>query len=278
VVPYARGGLVSRFWEDVYAEAVQLKKEGVEDVTLLGQNVNAYGKDLYGEPRFVELLEAIAELGFRRVSFATSHPADFQPELVELISKYTNISRQLHLPVQSGSNRVLERMRRRYTREHYLEIVKLVRQIPDLSLTTDVIVGFPGETEADFEQTLELIYEAEFDHVFTFIFSPRPFTEASRYPDQIPEEIKKERFNKLTEVVKEVSLKRNLRLVGADVVAVVEGKSKTRGYLQARTESGKVILFKDQSHRPGQTVRLVVKDAGPYHLVGEIVGAEKTAI
>jgi len=278
VVPYARGTLISRPFEKVLSESELFRAEGVCDITLLGQNVNAYGRDLYGQPRFVELLEAVASLGFRRVSFATSHPADFQPELVGLISKFKNITRQLHLPVQSGSDRILSRMKRRYTRDHYLEIVRLVRKIPDISLTTDVIVGFPGETEADFEQTLDLIEKAEFDHVFTFIFSPRPFAEASGYPDQVPDEVKKERFNRLVQIVKEVSLRRNRSLIGKNVEAVVEGVSKTRGYLQARTEGGKVILFRGKNLIPGETVRLVVKDAGPYHLVGDILPGQQTAV
>lgn len=278
VVPYARGTLVSRPFEEVLGEAERLKAEGISDITLLGQNVNAYGRDIYGQPRFVELLEATAGLGFRRVSFATSHPADFQPELVNLISKFKNISRQLHLPVQSGSDRILARMKRRYTRGDYLKIVKLIREIPDISLTTDIIVGFPGETEADFEQTLDLIEKAEFDHVFTFIFSPRPFAEASSYPDQVPDEVKKERFNRLVQIVKEVSLRRNRRLIGSNVEAVVEGASRTRGYIQARTEGGKVILFRGRDIVPGQTVRLVVKDAGPYHLVGDILSGQQTAV
>lgn len=271
IVPYARGRLVSRKLESVLNELENLKKEGVLDVTLLGQNVNAYGKDIYEEPRFVELLKKTAEMDFRRVSFATSHPADFQDELVFLIKEYENISRQLHLPVQSGSNKILKRMRRGYTRERYLEIAEKVRSIQDLSLTTDIIVGFPGETDEDFEDTINLIKEVQFDHVFTFIFSPRPGTEASRYNDQVPEEVKKERFEKLVEVVKEVALKQNLKLVGKIVDAVVEGKSKTGGFIQARTESGKVILFKDRSSSVGKRLKLRVREAGPYHLVGELV-------
>lgn len=272
VVPYARGPMVSRRKEDILSEARKLLEEGVRDVTLLGQNVNAYGKDIYGRSEFVSLLSEISKLGFRKVSFATSHPADFQKELVELIAERKNISRQLHLPVQSGSNKVLERMKRRYTREEYLQIVGEVRRIPDISLTTDIIVGFPGETEEDFEKTIELIKEASFDHVYTFIFSPRPFAEASTYEDQVPEEVKKERFERLTRIVKETSLKQNLKYVGREVEAVVEGKSKTRGLTQARTDSGKVILFKGEAKKPGEKVKLLVKDAGPYHLLGELAG------
>jgi tRNA-2-methylthio-N6-dimethylallyladenosine synthase len=271
IVPYARGKLVSRRLEDVLSELEDLKKEGVLDVTLLGQNVNAYGKDIYGESRFVELLKMAAEMGFRRVSFATSHPADFQDELIPLMMEHENISRQLHLPVQSGSNRVLKRMRRGYTRERYLEIAEKVRSIQDLSLTTDIIVGFPGETDEDFEDTLDLVREIQFDHVFTFIFSPRPGTEASRYEDQVAEAVKKERFEKLTEAVREAALKQNLKLIGRVVDAVVEGESKTGGFIQARTESGKVILFEDRNAAVGKRLKLRVREAGPYHLLGELV-------
>lgn len=271
IVPYARGRLVSRSMEDVLNELRELKDIGVCDITLLGQNVNAYGKDLYGKPRFAELLEQAAKLGFRRIAFATSHPADFEDRLPELMIEHENISRQLHLPVQSGSNRVLEKMRRGYTREHYLEVAEKVRRVPGLSLTTDVIVGFPGETEEDFEETLQLIKEAQFDHVFTFIFSPRPGTAAAGFPDQIPDEIKKERFERLTETVREVALKQNLKLIGSVVEAVVEGEAKTGSYLQARTDSGKVILFKDRDVSSGKRLYLLVREAGPYHLVGEVV-------
>lgn len=271
VVPYARGRMVSRRYEDILKEANSLIEEGVLDVTLLGQNVNAYGKDVYGKPVFAELLREISDMGFRKVSFATSHPADFQDEIVDLMAGKKNISKQLHLPVQSGSNRVLKRMKRRYTRERYLEIAERVRQVPGISLTTDVIVGFPGETEEDFEETIDLIREVSFDHVYTFIFSPRPLAEASNYPDQVPEEVKKERFQRLVEVVKNTCLKQNEALIGKEVEAVVEGRSKTRNLIQARTSSGKVILFKDGSKNPGEVVRLVVTDAGPHHLVGRIL-------
>lgn len=270
VVPYARGSMVSRPYEDILREAASLIEDGVLDVTLLGQNVNAYGKDIYGKHFFVELLKDISKLGFRKVSFATSHPADFQDELVEVLAENENISRQLHLPVQSGSNRVLARMKRRYTRERYLEIAEKIRQIPGISLTTDVIVGFPGETEQDFEETVELIKEVSFDHVYTFIFSPRPLAEASNYPDQVPEEVRKERFQRLVEVVRETCLKQNRKLIGKEIEAVVEGKSRTRNLTQARTKAGKVILFENGSKKPGEKVRLVVTDAGPYHLVGRI--------
>lgn len=272
IVPFARGRLVSRELDEILKEARRLKDEGVLDITLLGQNVNAYGKDLYGEPRFVELLSEIANLGFRKVSFATSHPADFQEELVSLMMEKPNISRQLHLPVQSGSNKVLKRMNRGYTRERYLEIVKEVRKIPDLSLTTDIIVGFPGETEEDFQETLSLIKEASFDHVFTFIFSPRPNTEAATYKDQVPDEVKKERFQRLTETVKETAFKQNLKLVGKKIEAVVEGRSKTGGFTQARTDTGKIVLFKNGKLKAGERVSILVKEAGPYHLVGELAG------
>lgn len=271
VVPYARGKMVSRKREDIIEEAKKLFDSGVLDVTLIGQNVNAYGKDIYGKTHFINILEKIADIGFRKVSFATSHPADFKDELIDLMASRENISKQLHLPVQSGSNRVLKRMNRGYTRERYLEIVEKVRKIPNLSLTTDIIVGFPGETENDFNETIELIEIASFDQVFTFMFSPRPFTEASKYKDQIPEEIKKERFKILTEKVKEVNLKQNLKLVGNAIDAIIEGKSKTRGFIQARTEAGKIVLFKNGYHRIGEKVRVLIKEAGPHHLVGELI-------
>lgn len=271
IVPYARGTMVSRPLEQIITEAKKTRDDGANQITLLGQNVNAYGKDIYGKTEFVKLLEKVSEIDFEVISFATSHPADFQDELVDLIKERKNISRQIHLPVQSGSNRILEKMKRRYSRERYIEIAEKIRTIPDVSLTTDIIVGFPGETEADFEETLSLVEELKFDHVFTFIFSPRPGTEAAQYSDQVPHEVKKERFERLVQAVSRAALERNKESIGKVLAGIVEGESKSGGFTQARTLNGKIVLFKDGERKPGEKVMLRIKSAGPYHLDGEII-------
>lgn len=272
IVPFARGRMSSRPFEDILAEARRLREEGVKEVTLLGQNVNSYGVDLTGEKMFGQLLEQVAELGFERVSFATSHPRDFDFDMVDVIARHQNISRQIHIPIQSGSNRILELMNRGYTRERYIELADYIRRVvPGAAITTDIMVGFPGETEEDFEDTLDIVRRVAFEHVFTFIFSPRPGTAAAKMADQVPEEVKKERFNRLVDLVKQTALEKNRTLVGQVVDAIVEGPAPKGDLMAGRTETGRVVLFKNGGHKPGERVRVRVRDAGPYHLTGTLV-------
>lgn len=269
IVPYARGNLESRTFEDIIKEAKKIKDERVVEVTLLGQNVNSYGKDLYGKPKFAELLAEISAMGFKRVSFATSHPRDLNEEIMDVIAENKNISRQVHLPIQSGSTKILRMMHRGYTQQDYLtKVKKLKDKIEDISITTDIMVGFPGETENDFNETLKVIKEVQFDQAYTFIYSPRPKTKAQKMDGKVSEEVKKRRFEVLVEELKKVTLEKNKREIGSIVEAIVEGKSKKGNKISGRTEKGKVILFEENNTFPGDIVKVKVKQAGPHHLCG----------
>lgn len=272
IVPFARGKMRSRLPEDILEEAERLRQEGVIEITLLGQNVNSYGTDIAGQRLFGQLLEQIARMGFERVGFATSHPRDFDFEIVDVVARYPNISRQIHIPVQSGSNRILKLMNRGYTRERYIELADYIRErVPDAAITTDVMVGFPGETDRDFADTLDIIRRVGFEHVFTFIFSPRPGTEAARMENQVPEEVKKERFDELVRLVKQVALEKNRKLVGQVVEAIVEGPAPKGDLTAGRTPAGRVVLFRNGGHQPGDRIRVKVEEAGPYHLTGTVL-------
>lgn len=227
IVPYVRGREKSRPLEDIVDEARGYVASGVKEITLLGQNVNSYGRDLYGSPAFAKALEAVCGTGIERLRFATSHPKDLSDDVIALFGKLDALMPALHLPVQSGSNRVLERMNRRYTREHYLDLVAKMRDAcPDVALSTDVIVGFPGETDADFEDTLVLIDEVGYNQVFTFIYSPRTGTPAASYPDAVPRAVAQERFDRLFKVVEERAFEANQQDLGKVVPILVEGASK----------------------------------------------------
>ena len=211
IVPYTRGKERSRRPEDVLAEVRELARKGYREVTLLGQNVNAYGKDFTDRTyTFAHLLDDVRKIGIPRVRFTTSHPRDFDDHLIEVLAKGGNLVEHIHLPVQSGSSEVLKRMARKYNREQYLELVRKIREaIPHVSLTTDIIVGFPGETEEQFEETLSLVREVEYDSAFTFIYSPREGTPAARMEDNVPYEVKKERLLRLNRVQDEISRRKN---------------------------------------------------------------------
>ena len=227
IVPYVRGREMSRTLESIELELASLAQQGVQELTLLGQNVNSYGRDLYGKPRFSEVLKLAGESGVPRVRFVTSHPKDLLPETIEAMARYDNIMPQLHLPLQSGSDRILELMNRKYDSARYLSLVEQLRSaIPDISLSTDIIVGFPGETEEDFQMTYDLVKEVSYGQVFTFIYSKREGTPAAKMPDDTPREVIQRRFDRLVDLVQEQAHFENAKELGKTVEVLVEGASK----------------------------------------------------
>ena len=227
IVPYVRGREASRTLESIGLEIAGLKAQGVREMTLLGQNVNSYGRDLYGKPRFADVLAMAGESGVERVRFVTSHPKDLLPETIETMARYDNIMPQLHLPLQSGSDRILRKMNRKYDSERYLELVDEIRSaIPEISLSTDVIVGFPGETDEDFQKTYDLVEQVGYGQVFTFIYSRREGTPAAEMPDDTPREVIQERFDALVALVQEEAHAENEKELGKTLPVLVESSSK----------------------------------------------------
>ncbi len=275
IVPYLRGRERSRPAASVLEEVRRLAAEGFVEVTLLGQNVNSYWD---GQHDFADLLRMVADVeGIRRVRFATSHPKDLSDKLIETIAEHPNICKHVHLPVQSGSTRILRKMNRRYTREHYLERIAKIREaIPEVALTTDVIVGFPGETEEDFEQTRSLLEEVEYDGAFVFRYSVREGTAAARLEDDVPEEEKIARLEELNRLQKKISLKRNRAYVGRMVEVLVEGPNRKRpGQYIGRTDTNKITVFTPRRPEEVQTfMRLRIHDASAHTLFGEIPGPD----
>lgn len=274
IVPFTRGKERSRRPEDVIAEVRDLARQGYQEITLLGQNVNAYGKDFTDITyTFGDLMADIQKVDIPRVRFTTSHPRDFDDHLIEVLAKRGNLVEHIHLPVQSGSSEVLKRMNRKYTREQYLELVKKIRQaIPDVVLTTDIIVGFPGETEEQFEETMSLVKEVEFDSAFTFIYSPREGTPAAAKKDDVSQEIKKERLHRLNALMNELSLKSNRKLEGKHVEVLVEGQSKNNpDMLSGRTRTNKLIHFEGPKTWIGSMIDVKVTTVQTYFLKGEAV-------
>ena len=265
IVPAVRGREVSRPPGDIVAEVTQLASEGVREVTLLGQNVNSWGRDLLPDVRtdFGELLRAVdAVPGIERIRFTSPHPKDFRDPVLAAMAECEAVCEHTHLPLQSGSTRVLKAMRRTYGRERYLALVdKLRAAIPDLALTTDVIVGFPGESEVDFRETLEVVEEVRYDGAFTFVFSPRRGTEAARMPDQVPEETKRERIERLVELVQRIAAERNRERIGRFEEVLVEGASRTdSSLLRGRTRRNTTVNFSG-SARAGDLVRVEIEGA-----------------
>jgi tRNA-2-methylthio-N6-dimethylallyladenosine synthase len=265
IVPAVRGREVSRRPGEIVAEVTQLASEGVREVTLLGQNVNSWGRDLMPDIRtdFGELLRAVDTVpGIDRIRFTSPHPKDFRDPVIAAISECEAVCEHTHLPLQSGSTRVLKAMRRTYGRERYLALAdKLRAAIPDLALTTDVIVGFPGETEVDFRETLEVVEEVRYDGAFTFVFSPRGGTEAAGMPNQVPEEIKRERIERLVELVQRIAAERNAERIGRFEEVLVEGASRTdSSLLRGRTRRNTTVNFSG-SARPGDLVRVEIEGA-----------------
>jgi len=273
IVPYTRGKERSRRPEDVIAEVRDLARQGFKEIMLLGQNVNAYGKDFediqYG---FGDLLDEIRKIDIPRIRFTTSHPRDFDDHLIEVLSHGGNLVEQIHLPVQSGSSEVLKRMARKYTREHYLELVRKIKAaIPNVSLSSDIIVGFPGETDEQFEETISLVEEVRYDFAYTFIYSPREGTPAAVMEDNVPMEVKKARLHRLNEVLARIGLEQNKKLEGKTLEVLVEGVSRTNEeVLAGRTRTNKLVHFKGDSSLIGQYVNVHITDAKTWTLHGEI--------
>ncbi len=271
IVPYTRGKEHSRIPEKIIEEVGELAAAGYKEVTLLGQNVNAYGKDLSEQASFSALLASLNEIeDLARIRFTTSHPRDMGPELIEALASLDKVCEHLHLPVQSGSTRLLKRMNRGYTREYYLNLVEQVRKaVPGISLTTDLIVGFPGETEEDVQATLDLVREVGFDSAFTFIYSPREGTPAARWPEQIPEEVKKERIYQLIELQNSISDAHMRRLIGTRQELLVEGRSKDG--LIGRTRTNRQVHFAGPANLLGSLVSVEITEASTWSLQGRII-------
>ena len=279
IVPYTRGREKSRAPEEILREIRNLADDGVREVMLLGQNVNSYrGKSADGSlTDFSALLHQLQEVkGLERIRFMTSHPKDLSDDLIQAFRDCPKLGKYIHLPVQAGSSRVLERMNRRYSREQYLKLVdKLRSAVPDIAISTDIIVGFPGETEEDFEETLRLCEEVRYDSAFTFLYSVRKGTPAEHYEDQIPEEVKHERFNRLVEVVNRISAEKNAAYLGRTERVLVEGPGKNGdGTFCGRTESYKLVNFAGRPEMTGCLADIKITGSNTFSLTGEIVGLE----
>ncbi len=273
VVPYVRGRERSRKPEMIIAEIEKLVKNGTSEVTLLGQNVNSYGKDLDEEIDFSDLLRRVSKIdGLKRIRFMTSHPKDFSDKLILAMAELPNVCPQLHLPFQSGSDKVLADMNRRYTREEYLKKLKKAKDmIPNLATSTDIIVGFPTEKQEDFEDTLSLLKEAEFDMIFSFIYSKREGTPAALMESVLSEEQKHKNFERMLEVQNEISLKKNKAYEGKRVEVLVDSVSKTdKNMLTGRTDTGKIVNFKGDTSLIGKYVNVTVTKAQTWSLYGEL--------
>ncbi len=272
IVPYVRGRERSRDPEEILAEVRGLVAEGYKDITLLGQNVNSYGKDLDAPMDFADLLAAIDEIpGDYLIRFMTSHPKDAGAKLFETMARCPHVAKQLHLPVQSGNSRVLKEMNRGYTREGYLEKVAMARQLmPDIVLTSDIIIGFPGETEAEAMDTISLVQEVGYDALFTFIYSPRPGTPAAKMPDPATRAEKQVWFDRLLEAQNEISAKRHASYVGKTVRVLVDGESgDSRWPLQSRTDGGRLVHLVGDKSLIGQYVQVKITDSNTWALFGE---------
>lgn len=278
IVPYTRGKERSRRPEDIIQEVRHLAAQGYQEVTLLGQNVNAYGKDLDIDYGLGDLMDEIRKIDIPRVRFTTSHPRDFDDRLIEVLAKGGNLMPYIHLPVQSGSSEILRVMARRYTREEYLELVRKIKeQIPNAALTTDIIVGFPNETDEQFEETLSLYHEVGFEGAYTFIYSPREGTPAARIEDNVPMDVKKERLYRLNEVVNEYSRKALEKYKGKVVKVLVEGTSKNNEEMLAGyTERNKLVNFKGPKSVIGKIVNVKITNTKTWTLDGEMVDEPAT--
>ena len=274
IVPYTRGKERSRLPEDIIKEVEALASEGYVEVTLLGQNVNAYGKDLLDRNyTFANLLEDLSKINIKRIRYTTSHPRDLDDETIRMMGIGKNIMPHLHLPVQSGSNDILKKMNRKYTKEEYLEKIRKLREsCPSISITTDIIVAFPGETEEDFEETLDLVRKAEFEGAFTFIYSPREGTPAAKYQNDLTEAEKKERLLTLNKLINEGYAKGNKRFEGETVEVLVEGVSdKNENVLTGYTPNNKLVNFEGPKDLIGSLVTVKVEKAFSWHLRGKLV-------
>lgn len=270
IVPYTRGTQRSRKHEAIVEEVKELVKNGYKEVTLLGQNVNAYGKDLYEDYNLANLLSDVSDTGIERIRFVTSHPWDFTDEMVDIIASRDNIMPYIHLPLQSGSDKILKLMNRKYTSSEYLKLYNSIRtKVKDSSVTTDIIVGFPGETEEDFKDTLKLVNECKFDGAFTFAYSPRENTPAALMKDAIAEEVKMDRLHRLNEVINKYSNEANARMNGTVVKCLVTGlsdkdKTKVCGY----TENMKLVNIDGPKELIGNIVNVKITDTKSFSMDG----------
>jgi tRNA-2-methylthio-N6-dimethylallyladenosine synthase len=276
IVPLVRGPQRSRAVGDVLSEVEGLAARGVVEVTLLGQNVNTYGRDVTvpgssRRPLFAELLRAVGAVeGIRRVRFTSPHPHDFTPDVIDAMAQTPTVCEHIHFPLQSGSDDVLKRMRRSYRRERYLGWLDRIRaSIPDVAVSTDIIVGFPGETEHDFLQTLEVVEAARFDSAYTFQYSPRPGTDAAGFDDQVPKPVVQERFERLVALQERISTEKAAGLVGSLVEVLVEGDDRTGRSTRSRTRTNRVVHIGDDL-APGSFVDVRIVAAAPHHLRGEL--------
>lgn len=270
IVPHVRGRERSRDEAEIIKEVIAAKENGAKEVMLLGQNVNSYGG---GGDKFASLLEKVSDTGIERVRFMTSHPKDIKDSVIKVMAERENICKSLHLPLQAGSNSVLKAMNRKYTKEWFLEKVDAVKEaMPDITMTTDIIVGFPGETTADFLETLEVLEKVRFDMIFSFIFSPRKGTPAEKMADVISDEEKKANFDKLLEVQNEISLQKNKDMLGTTQKVLVEGESKTNSQvLTGRTEGNKIVNFEGDRSLVGTICDVKITEVGTFNLTGKIV-------
>ncbi|ADL07948.1 tRNA (N6-isopentenyl adenosine(37)-C2)-methylthiotransferase MiaB [Thermosediminibacter oceani] len=274
IVPYVRGREKSRNPEDIVREVEELAKQGFKEINLLGQNVNSYGKDLGGAVTFPELLRRLNDIdGIERIRFTTSHPKDLSDELIYAMRDCKKVCEHIHLPVQAGSNRILEAMNRRYTREHYMELVKKLRDaISDIAISTDIIVGFPGETEEDFQDTLDLVRRVEYDQAFMFVYSKRKGTPAAEMENQVDEDVKKERLDRLMRLQDSISAKKNKALKGQVVEVLVEGPSRNNPEkLTGRTRTNKVVNFEGPADLIGKLVEVRITEPHTWSLIGEVL-------
>ena len=293
IVPYVRGRERSRHIEDIEAEIEGLARQGYKEVTLLGQNVNSYGNDKGIKGGFTSLLKRLEGLlekkdGIQRIRFMTSHPRDFDEELVEYLGQSKRVCEHVHLPIQAGSNKILQKMNRGYTREEYLELVNKIKEnIPGVSITTDIMVGFPGEDKEDFENTLDIVKRVRFDNAFTFVYSKREGTPAASMAGQVDEAVKKERIQRLIQEQQQISLENNKKLEGETVDILVEGSSKNDpGMLTGRTRTNKIVHFSLEDEKiesdkrcelnkaselTGEILKVQIKEARSYTMLGSLV-------
>ncbi len=274
IVPYVRGREKSRKPEDIVKEVQSLADQGVVEIMLLGQNVNSYGKGLEEKCSFAELLEKVCRVeGIKRVRFMTPHPKDFSDDVIEVMKKEPKICAHVHLPVQSGSSRILKKMNRNYTKEQYLTLVEKIRSnLPDVSLTTDIIVGFPGETEEDFLETVDVVKKCGYDSAFTFIYSKRTGTPAAKFPDEVPEDVVKDRFERLLAVCKAESEKAASKLTGRTVEVLVEGRDEAnKEMMTGRLSNNLLVHFEGCDNLIGKLVNVRLDECKGFYYLGSLV-------
>lgn len=272
IVPYTRGRESSRDLEDIVHEVEALVNDGVKEITLLGQNVNSYGKTLEPKRSFTELLIELNKIrNLKRIRFMTPHPRDIKNDFLELYGKLDKLMPQLHLPLQSGSDKILKDMNRHYSTEKYLDIVRKAREInPDISISTDIIVGYPTETEEDFKKTLDMVHEVRYDSAFTFIFSPRPHTPAAKL-EMLDEDVVKNRFNRLTELMNEIQYENQLKTIGKSYEVLVESFDKEVGTAEGRNPQGRLVVFDGNPLQVGRIVEVEIEKINTFTSFGRLV-------